>query len=115
MKNNLKRDSFTKLVVGSKEILSDFEAEIRADERKKVLAELEGRKEGRGKSTTSHGAVQALKPQMMELLNAGMSKPDIAKQLGVGRSTVYKILKEEQNSSLELNLSGGSDGDSKEL
>ena len=115
MKNNLKRDSFTKLVVGSKEILSDFEAEIRADERKKVLAELSDKATGRGKASTAQGAVQALKPQMIKLLNAGMSKPDIAKKLGVGKSTVYRILKREQNSSLELSLKGGGDGNSKEL
>lgn len=115
MKNNLKRDSFTKLVEGSKEVLSEFEAEIRADERKNVLAELNDRA-GKGKATASRGAVQALKPKMIELLNAGMSKPGIAKQLGVGRSTVYKILQGEQNSSPELIMNDGdSNGNGKEL
>jgi DNA invertase Pin-like site-specific DNA recombinase len=84
MKNDLERGSFNKLMDNTVNTLAEFEAEIRADERKKVLTEI--------KKKVSKGSVALLKPRMIELLEQGISRPEIAKLLGVGKSSVYRIL-----------------------
>jgi len=89
MKNNLKRESFNKLTQNTKDALSIFEKEIREDERRKVLAELKKPKPKQNKK----GSVEAMKPQMVELLEAGYSKQNIAVELNVSLATVNKYLK----------------------
>jgi DNA invertase Pin-like site-specific DNA recombinase len=77
-------DAFNKLAEDAQNQLKQFEDEIRADERKKVLTEI--------KKKVSKGSVALLKPPMIELLEQGISRPEIAKLLGVGKSSVYRIL-----------------------
>ncbi len=78
-----------KAFMGMLATFAEFETNIRKERQLEGIAKAKAKGVYKGRKATA----QALKPRMLELLNAGMSKPKIAKEVGVSVASVYNVLK----------------------
>ena len=69
---------------------AEFETSIRRERQLEGIAKAKAAGKYKGRKPTA----RAKKPQMIELLNKGVSKPQIAKQLGLSIGSVYTLLKD---------------------
>jgi len=70
-------------------VFAEFETNLRKERQLEGIAKAKEKGVYKGRKPTA----QALKPKMLELLASGMSKPKIAKEIGVSVASVYNILK----------------------
>lgn len=77
-----------KAFLGMLATFAEFETNIRKERQLDGIA----RAKEAGKYTGRKPTALAKKPQMLELLKSGMSKPKIAKEVGVSVASVYNIL-----------------------
>ena len=78
-----------KAFMGMLATFAEFETNIRKERQLEGIEKAKAKGVYKGRKATA----QALKPKMLELLNAGMSKPKIAKEVGVSVASVYNVLK----------------------
>ena len=78
-----------KAFLGMLATFAEFETNIRKERQLEGIAK--AKKEGRYKGRKA--TAKEKKPEMLALLSQGMSKPKIAKELGVSVASVYNILK----------------------
>ena len=78
-----------KAFLGMLATFAEFETNIRKERQLEGIAKAKAKGVYKGRKATA----QALKPKMLELLEGGMSKPKIAKELGVSTASVYNVLK----------------------
>jgi len=83
------RTSTGKAFLGMLATFAEFETNIRKERQLEGIAKAKEKGLYKGRKATA----QALKPQMLELLAGGMSKPKIAKELGCSVASVYNVLK----------------------
>ena len=83
------RTSTGKAFLGMLATFAEFETNIRKERQLEGIAKAKEKGVYKGRKATA----QALKPQMLELLADGMSKPKIAIKLGVSVASVYNVLK----------------------
>ena len=77
-----------KAFLGMLATFAEFETNIRKERQLEGIAKAKQA----GKYTGRKPTALAKKPQMLELLASGMSKPKIAKEVGVSVASVYNIL-----------------------
>ena len=82
------RTSTGKAFLGMLATFAEFETNIRKERQLEGIAKAKEKGVYKGRKPTA----QALKPQMLELLASGMSKPKIAKKIGVSVASVYNVL-----------------------
>ena len=80
-----------KAFLGMLATFAEFETNIRKERQLEGIAKAKEKGVYKGRKPTA----QAKKAEMLELLESGMSKPKIAKELGVSIASVYNVLKEE--------------------
>lgn len=78
-----------KAFLGMLATFAEFETNIRKERQLEGIAKAKEKGIYKGRKPTA----RALKPDMERLLSEGVSKPKIAKQLGVSVASVYNILK----------------------
>lgn len=78
-----------KAFLGMLATFAEFETNIRKERQLEGIAKAKEKGVYKGRKATA----QALKPKMLELLQTGLSKPKIAKELGCSVASVYNILK----------------------
>ena len=78
-----------KAFLGMLATFAEFETNIRKERQLEGIAKAKKLGKFKGRKPTA----QAKKPEMLKLLESGMSKPKIAKELGVSVASVYNILK----------------------
>ena len=78
-----------KAFMGMLATFAEFETNIRKERQLEGIAKAKEKGVYKGRKATA----QALKPEMMELLASGISKPKIAKKIGVSVASVYNVLK----------------------
>lgn len=78
-----------KAFLGMLATFAEFETNIRKERQLEGIAKAKDKGVYKGRKPTA----QALKPEMLNLLNQGLSKPKIAKELGVSVASVYNVLK----------------------
>ena len=78
-----------KAFLGMLATFAEFETNIRKERQLEGIAKAKENGIYKGRKATA----QALKPQMLELLAGGMSKPKIAKDLGCSVASIYNVLK----------------------
>ena len=83
------RTSTGKAFLGMLATFAEFETNIRKERQLEGIAKAKEKGIYKGRKATA----QALKPKMLELLDSGMSKPKIAKELGCSVASVYNVLK----------------------
>jgi len=71
---------------------AEFETNIRKERQLEGIAKAKEKGVYKGRKPTA----QAKKAEMLELLESGMSKPKIAKELSVSVASVYNVLKKVQ-------------------
>ena len=79
-----------KAFLGMLAIFAEFETNIRKERQLEGIAKAKAE----GKYTGRKATARAKKDEMLELLQGGMSKPKIAKELGVSVASVYNVLKD---------------------
>ena len=77
-----------KAFLGMLATFAEFETNIRKERQLEGIAKAKAKGVYKGRKATA----QALKPKMLELLEGGLSKPKIAKELGVSTASVYNVL-----------------------
>lgn len=87
--------SMGKLVLGILGAVAEFEADIRKERQRDGIEKAKGRGVYKGRPATIDVA------KVRELREAGVGPSDIAKQLGIGRASVYRVL--DGNSLAETN------------
>ena len=83
------RTSTGKAFLGMLATFAEFETNIRKERQLEGIAKAKEKGVYKGRKATA----QQKKPEMLELLEKGMSKPKVAKELGVSVASVYNILK----------------------
>ena len=83
------RTSTGKAFLGMLAAFAEFETNIRKERQLEGIAKAKEKGVYKGRKATA----RALKPRMLELLADGMSKPKIAKEIGVSVASVYNVLK----------------------
>ena len=78
-----------KAFLGMLATFAEFETNIRKERQLEGIAKAKERGVYKGRKATA----RAKKAEMLELLGQGMSKPKIAKELGVSVASVYNVLK----------------------
>jgi DNA invertase Pin-like site-specific DNA recombinase len=78
-----------KAFMGMLATFAEFETNIRKERQLEGITKAKKKGVYKGRKATA----QALKPKMLELLKDGMSKPQIAKEVGVSVASVYNVLK----------------------
>lgn len=78
-------------VIGS---VAQFEREMMLERQREGIAKAKAEGKYKGRKPTA----SAQTSKIMELVSQGVKPNDIAKQLGVGRSSVYRIIKENSQS-----------------
>ena len=78
-----------KAFLGMLATFAEFETNIRKERQLEGIAKAKERGVYKGRKATA----KAKKAEMLELLEQGMSKPKIAKELGVSVASVYNVLK----------------------
>jgi len=78
-----------KAFIGMLAIFAEFETNIRKERQLEGIAKAKAKGVYKGRKATA----RAKKPQMLELLKQGLSKPKIAKEIGVSVASVYNVLK----------------------
>ncbi len=84
------RTTTGKAFLGMLATFAEFETNIRKERQLEGIAKAKEKGVYKGRKPTA----QAKKAEMLELLESGMSKPKIAKELGVSVASVYNVLKE---------------------
>jgi len=79
-----------KAFLGMLATFAEFETNIRKERQLEGIAKAKEKGVYKGRKPTA----QAKKAEMLKLLESGMSKPKIAKELGVSVASVYNVLKE---------------------
>ncbi len=79
-----------KAFLGMLATFAEFETNIRKERQLEGIAKAKAQ----GKYTGRKATARAKKAEMLELLQGGMSKPKIAKELGVSVASVYNVLKD---------------------
>ena len=77
-----------KAFLGMLATFAEFETNIRKERQLEGIAKAKAEGKFKGRKPTA----QAKKPEMIKLLESGMSKPKIAKELGVSVASVYNVL-----------------------
>ena len=85
------KTSTGKAFLGMLATFAEFETNIRKERQLEGIAKAKKNGKYKGRKATA----QEKKPEMLNLLNSGMSKPKIAKSLGVSVASVYNVLREE--------------------
>ncbi len=83
------RTSTGKAFLGMLATFAEFETNIRKERQLEGIAKAKQKGVYKGRKATA----KALKPRMLELLGEGMSKPKIAKEIGVSVASVYNVLR----------------------
>ena len=78
-----------KAFLGMLATFAEFETNIRKERQLEGIARAKKQGKFKGRKPTA----QEKKPEMLKLLESGMSKPKIAKELGVSVASVYNVLK----------------------
>ena len=78
-----------KAMLGMLAVFAEFETNIRKERQLEGIAKAKLAGKYKGRKPTSI----AMKNEMIELLESGLSKPKIAKKLGCSVTSVYKVLK----------------------
>jgi len=81
-----------KAFLGMLATFAEFETNIRRERQLEGIAKAKAE----GKYTGRKATARAKKGEMLELLQGGMSKPKIAKELGVSVASVYNVLKDNE-------------------
>jgi len=81
-----------KAFLGMLATFAEFETNIRKERQLEGIAKAKAD----GKYTGRKATARAKKGEMLELLQGGMSKPKIAKELGVSVASVYNVLKDNE-------------------
>jgi DNA invertase Pin-like site-specific DNA recombinase len=77
--------------------VAQFEREIMLERQREGVSKAKAAGKYRGRKPIS----LARREEVMQLAKSGTSKTKIAKQLGIGEATIYRILKKEKNKSNE--------------
>jgi len=86
-----------KAFLGMLATFAEFETNIRKERQLEGIARAKKQGKFKGRKPTA----QAKKPEMLKLLESGMSKPKIAKEIGVSVASVYNVLNSSQLDILE--------------
>lgn len=81
-----------KAFLGTLAIFAEFETNIRKERQLEGIAKAKAEGKYKGRKATA----RAKKGEMLELLKSGMSKPKIAKKIGVSVASVYNVLKNDR-------------------
>jgi DNA invertase Pin-like site-specific DNA recombinase len=90
-----------KAFLGMLAIWAEFETNIRKERQLEGIAKAKENGKYKGRKAT----VQAKKPQMLKLLETGMSKPKIAEELNVSVASVYNVLKIKPVEGIKVTIS----------
>lgn len=77
-----------KAFIGMFAVFAEFETNIRKERQLEGIAKAKEKGKYQGRKPTA----KAKKEEMKKLLESGYSKPEIAKELGVGVASVYRVL-----------------------
>ena len=84
-----------KAFLGMLGTFAEFETNIRKERQLEGIARAKEKGKYKGRKATA----QAKKPDMLKLLETGMTKPKITKELGVSVASVYNVLKVKSSDS----------------
>ena len=94
------RTSTGKAFLGMLATFAEFETNIRKERQLEGIAKAKKLGKFKGRKPTA----QAKKPEMLKLLETGMSKPKIAEELNVSVASVYNVLKVKPSDSSQLDI-----------
>jgi len=86
------RTSTGKAFLGMLAIFAEFETNIRKERQLEGIAKAKEKGSYKGRKPTA----RVKRPEMLLLLEKGLSKPKIAKELGLSVASVYNVLKEKK-------------------